>query len=140
MKTLISAALIACAVPLTRLFYRDPSEPVYMMTVWGLRILPLCRPRTATLRERRTTVLQRTPGRQIPQGRDRLLTLPVRVQTLRVPGQVRVRTLQATEPGLRQTAERVRLRMRGLLQTAPGLRTERVSMRLLQHLRGSISL
>ncbi len=40
----ISAALIACAVPLTRLFYRDPSEPVYMMTVWGLRILPLCMP------------------------------------------------------------------------------------------------
>ncbi|MBR4132464.1 MAG: ATP-binding protein [Oscillospiraceae bacterium] len=40
----ISAALILCAVPLTRLFYRDPSEPVYMMTVWGLRILPLCMP------------------------------------------------------------------------------------------------
>ena len=40
----ISAALIACAVPLTRLFYRDPAEPVYMMTVWGLRILPLCMP------------------------------------------------------------------------------------------------
>jgi Na+-driven multidrug efflux pump/anti-sigma regulatory factor (Ser/Thr protein kinase) len=40
----ISAALIICAVPLTRLFYRDPAEPVYMMTVWGLRILPLCMP------------------------------------------------------------------------------------------------
>ena len=40
----ISAAIILCAVPLTRLFYRDPSEPVYMMTVWALRILPLCMP------------------------------------------------------------------------------------------------
>ena len=40
----ICAVLIACAVPLTRLFYRDPSESVYMMTVWGLRILPLCMP------------------------------------------------------------------------------------------------
>ena len=40
----ICAVLIACAVPLTRLFYRDPAEPVYMMTVWGLRILPLCMP------------------------------------------------------------------------------------------------
>ncbi len=40
----ISAAIILCAVPMTRLFYRDPTEPVYMMTVWGLRILPLCMP------------------------------------------------------------------------------------------------
>ena len=41
---LICAGIILCAVPLTRIFYRDPSEPVYMMTVWGLRILPLCMP------------------------------------------------------------------------------------------------
>ena len=40
----VSAAIILLAVPLTRLFYRDPSEPVYMMTVWGFRILPLCMP------------------------------------------------------------------------------------------------
>lgn len=40
----ISALIIACAVPLTRLFFRDPAEPVYMMTVWGFRILPLCMP------------------------------------------------------------------------------------------------
>ena len=33
-----------CAVPMTRLFFRDPAEPVYMMTVWGLRILPICMP------------------------------------------------------------------------------------------------
>ncbi|MBO4562119.1 MAG: ATP-binding protein [Clostridia bacterium] len=40
----VSAAIILAAVPLTRIFFRDPSEPVYMMTVWGLRILPLCMP------------------------------------------------------------------------------------------------
>jgi len=40
----ISAAIILCAVPLTRFFYRDPAEPVYWMTVWGFRILPLCMP------------------------------------------------------------------------------------------------
>ncbi len=40
----VVALIIFCAEPLTRLFYRDPAEPVYMMTVWGLRILPLCMP------------------------------------------------------------------------------------------------
>ena len=40
----ICAAIILASVPLTRIFYRDPSDPVYMMTVWGLRILPLCMP------------------------------------------------------------------------------------------------
>ena len=40
----ICAMIILCAVPMTRIFYRDPSEPVYGMTVWGLRILPLCMP------------------------------------------------------------------------------------------------
>lgn len=40
----VSAVIILCAVPLTRLFFRDPAEPVYMMTVWGFRILPLCMP------------------------------------------------------------------------------------------------
>ncbi|MBQ6151015.1 MAG: ATP-binding protein [Mogibacterium sp.] len=38
----ISALIIICAQPLTHIFYKDPSDPVYMMTVWGLRILPLC--------------------------------------------------------------------------------------------------
>ena len=32
------------AEPLTRLYYRDPSDPVYMMTVMGFRILPYCLP------------------------------------------------------------------------------------------------
>ena len=40
----VSAVLILCSVPLTRIFYRDPSEPVFMMTAWGFRILPLCMP------------------------------------------------------------------------------------------------
>ena len=40
----ICALIIACAVPLTRIFYHDPAEPVFRMTVWGLRILPLCMP------------------------------------------------------------------------------------------------
>ena len=42
----ISVILIFCAVPLTRLFFRDPAEAVYPMTVWGMRFLPLCMPLT----------------------------------------------------------------------------------------------
>ena len=38
----IVALLIIFAEPLTRLFYQDPSDPVYHMTVMGFRILPLC--------------------------------------------------------------------------------------------------
>lgn len=40
----ICAVIILCAEPLTRIFYRDPSASVYLMTVRGLRILPLCMP------------------------------------------------------------------------------------------------
>lgn len=40
----ISAAIILLARPLTYIFYKDPSDPVFMMTVWGFRILPLCMP------------------------------------------------------------------------------------------------
>lgn len=40
----VSLFIMICAVPFTRIFFRDPSEPVYMMTVWGLRLLPLCMP------------------------------------------------------------------------------------------------
>ena len=32
------------AEPFTRLYFRDPSDPVYMMTVRGFQILPLCLP------------------------------------------------------------------------------------------------
>ena len=38
----VVAFLVLMAEPLTRLFYRDPSDPVYNMTVMGFRILPLC--------------------------------------------------------------------------------------------------
>ena len=44
MMCAVVAGIILCAVPMTRIFYRDPAEPVYQMTVWGLRILPLCMP------------------------------------------------------------------------------------------------
>ena len=40
----IAALLILLAEPLTQLFYRDPSDSVYQMTVMGFRILPLCMP------------------------------------------------------------------------------------------------
>ena len=38
------AALILLAEPLTQMFYRDPSDPVYGYTVMGFRLLPLCMP------------------------------------------------------------------------------------------------
>jgi Na+-driven multidrug efflux pump/anti-sigma regulatory factor (Ser/Thr protein kinase) len=38
----IVALLVIFAESLTQLFYRDPADPVYMMTVMGFRILPLC--------------------------------------------------------------------------------------------------
>ena len=44
MMCLISALIIFSAEPLTRLFFRDPAEPVYQMTVNAFRILPLCMP------------------------------------------------------------------------------------------------
>ncbi len=40
----VSALLILLAVPITTLFYRNPAEPVFQMTVDGFRILPLCMP------------------------------------------------------------------------------------------------
>ncbi len=40
----VAFGIMLCAQPLTRIFYRDPTEPVYWMTVWGLRLLPLCMP------------------------------------------------------------------------------------------------
>ena len=40
----IVALLVLSAEPLTKLFYRDPSDPVYHMTVMGFRLLPLCMP------------------------------------------------------------------------------------------------
>ena len=40
----VCAVVIILAVPLTKLYYRDTTDPVFMMTVWGFRILPLCMP------------------------------------------------------------------------------------------------
>ena len=40
----IALLLMAAAVPMTRMYYQDPSDPVFMMTVWGFRILPLSMP------------------------------------------------------------------------------------------------
>lgn len=40
----VCAIIIVSAVPLTKLYYRDVSDPVFMMTVWGFRLLPVCMP------------------------------------------------------------------------------------------------
>lgn len=40
----VVVTLLACAVPLTRMYYQDTTDPVFMMTVWGFRILPLSMP------------------------------------------------------------------------------------------------
>ena len=40
----VSAVLCLMAVPLTHLFFHDTTDPVFMMTVWGFRLLPLCMP------------------------------------------------------------------------------------------------
>ena len=40
----IDVLIILCAVPLTWIFYKDPSQAVFMLTVWGFRILPVCMP------------------------------------------------------------------------------------------------
>ena len=40
----ISGLLIVFAEALTNIFYQDPSELVYSLTLWCLRILPLCMP------------------------------------------------------------------------------------------------
>ena len=40
----VCAVIMLCDEPFTRLFFHDPSEPVYQMTVWAFRLLPLCMP------------------------------------------------------------------------------------------------
>ena len=44
LMSIVSALIILFSKPLTMLFYQNTSDPVFMMTVWGLRILPLCMP------------------------------------------------------------------------------------------------
>ena len=40
----VLVTIMLCAEPFTRLFFHDPTEPVYKMTIVGFRILPLCMP------------------------------------------------------------------------------------------------
>lgn len=40
----IAVLISLLAHPLTMMFYRDPAEPVYQMTMMGFRLLPLCMP------------------------------------------------------------------------------------------------
>lgn len=40
----VSLLIMMTAIPLTRLYYRDMSDPVFMMTAWGFRLLPICMP------------------------------------------------------------------------------------------------
>lgn len=44
MVCLMAVAIMLLAEPLTRCFFRDSTEPVYQMTIWGFRIVPLCMP------------------------------------------------------------------------------------------------
>lgn len=44
LMSVICLAITLLAVPCTRIFFHDPSDPVYMMTVWGIRLLPACLP------------------------------------------------------------------------------------------------
>ncbi len=41
---IVDAIIFAFAVPLTQIFYKDPSQSVYTMTVWSIRILCFCMP------------------------------------------------------------------------------------------------
>ena len=42
--TAMVVVLILCAVPLTRLYYRDVANPVYGLTITAFRLLPICMP------------------------------------------------------------------------------------------------
>ena len=40
----ISAFIILMAKPFTMIFFQNPADPVFNMTLWGIRIIPLCMP------------------------------------------------------------------------------------------------
>lgn len=40
----VTLLIILLSTPLTLMFYRNPADPVYMMTLMGFRLLPLCMP------------------------------------------------------------------------------------------------
>lgn len=49
MMACVSLGLILMAVPLTRLFFRDPADPVYQMTIDAFRLFPICMPLSVIL-------------------------------------------------------------------------------------------
>ncbi len=44
LQCIISAFIMIMARPFTMVFYQNPAEPVFDMTMWGYRLLPLCMP------------------------------------------------------------------------------------------------
>ena len=40
----IAGILTVLAVPITKLYYKDPTQDVFMMTVWGIRLMPVVMP------------------------------------------------------------------------------------------------
>ena len=42
--TVIAGILTVLAVPITRLYYHDPTQEVFGMTVWGIRLMPVVMP------------------------------------------------------------------------------------------------
>ena len=42
--SVIAVAIALLAEPITNLYYHDPTETVYKMTVWGIRLMPLVMP------------------------------------------------------------------------------------------------
>ena len=40
----VAGFIAIMAFPFTRLYYQDKGDPVFMMTVWGFRLLPFCMP------------------------------------------------------------------------------------------------
>lgn len=44
LQCFVTALIILLASPLTNMFYHNPSDPVYTMTLMGFRMLPLCMP------------------------------------------------------------------------------------------------
>ena len=49
LMTAIDIVIICCSIPLTSLYYKDMSDPVFMMTAWGFRLLPLSMPLSVIL-------------------------------------------------------------------------------------------
>ena len=45
----VAGFIAIMAVPFTRLYYQDKGDPVFMMTVWGFRLLPFCMPLSLTI-------------------------------------------------------------------------------------------